>query len=219
MLISISIQLTQIFAVDMERNVEKPLAHVCTFHEHVNCTMTSRSWKGAEKQILLRWEEMHILARVVASEQHQAFPLHREGFQIQDSTAQGKPFTTSQGFGNCLPWQVRPKREKRNAWERDIWRETETFYRDLSTIPGFLPWLGGERNATRDDLEERSVCDTLSSFPCSSPSLQSSMCYVDNPVDRKETVFHFKFVLNWMSRIGNTSYFKLQKYDSFTVKG
>ena len=128
--------------------------------------------------------------------------------KLSPSTSAAKKRNGVVTLSNASEKKYRLRREI--AWERDIWRETETIYRDLSTTPGFLPRLGEERNATRDDLEERSFCDTLSSFPCSSTSLQSSMCSVDIPVDREECfISKHKFVLNWVNRIGNTSYFKL----------
>ena len=128
--------------------------------------------------------------------------------KLSSSTSAAKKRNGVVSLSNASEKKYRPWRE--NAWERDIWWGTETFYRDLSTIPGFLPRLGEERNTTRDDLEERSFCDTLSSFPCSSASSQSSMGSLDIPIDREECfISKHNTVLTWVNSIGNTSYFKL----------
>lgn len=97
---------------------------------------------------------------------------------------------------------------RKYTWDGNVSRKTETFYGDLSTMHGCLPRLAGEgRIATRDMLKERSFCDTISSFPCSISSTQSSFCSVDIPVDR-EVPFISKHnaVLNWFKSIETASF-------------
>lgn len=88
--------------------------------------------------------------------------------------------------------------------DSDICSQSGTIYRDIDTIRAFLPKLEGEKSGRRDDLEERSFCDSVSSFPCSSISRSP----VFSPVitdEREMCISKHKTVLNWIHNIGKTN--------------
>lgn len=83
--------------------------------------------------------------------------------------------------------------------------QTETFDNDLSTSRGLFPPLDFIIvSATRDNFEENSFCDSLSSLPCSSLSGSSTSSPVVTDEHEHGTSKH-KTVLNWIHSIRRTS--------------
>ena len=88
---------------------------------------------------------------------------------------------------------------------------TETFYRDLSTVPwDFCPrW---EKRGTLQEMtlrKDRSVI-LYQAFPAPLQVHKVSMDSLDIPIDREECfISKHNTVLTWVNSIGNTSYFKL----------
>ena len=80
---------------------------------------------------------------------------------------------------------------------KDIWSQTGTFNRDFNTTPAFLLPLGREMNETRVNFEEKSFCDTVSSFPCSSLTRTSMGSPVKTDV-REMCISKHKSVMNWI---------------------
>ena len=80
-----------------------------------------------------------------------------------------------------------------------------TFYRDFEDT--FLPRLGKARNTEIDSVEEKSFCDSLSSYPCSSiPSRSHSVltdCEEDFFVLKHETVFSWVYGSRYDRKTGN----------------
>ena len=88
---------------------------------------------------------------------------------------------------------------------KDIWSQSGTFSRDFNTTRPFLPRLGREMNETSDNFEEKSFCDTVSSFPCSSIT-RTSMCSPVITDEREMCISKHKSVMNWIQSTKRTSY-------------
>ena len=80
-----------------------------------------------------------------------------------------------------------------------------TFYKDVEDT--FLPRLGKARNAETDSVEERSFCDSLSSYPCSSIPSRSHSVLTDEEEDflvlKHETVFSWVYGSRYGRKTGN----------------
>ena len=83
----------------------------------------------------------------------------------------------------------------------DIPSETGTFYRDLQITWTLLPRLNKVRNTEKDNFEEKSFCDSLSSFPCSSMTSRSSSVLTDFEEDC--CISKRNTVLSWVRDSGN----------------
>ena len=77
------------------------------------------------------------------------------------------------------------------AEDREKVNHVGTFYKDVED--SFLPRLGKARNTETDSWEEKSFCDSLSSYPCSSIPSRSHSVLTDAEEDffvlKRETVF------------------------------
>ena len=89
--------------------------------------------------------------------------------------------------------------------KRDLCCQTGAFYQDVSNTHAFIPWLAGEREARRETFDDKSFCDTVSSFRCSNTE-RSSMCSPDIPDDRGHDCFvsKHKAISSWIQNIGRT---------------
>ena len=76
-----------------------------------------------------------------------------------------------------------------------------TFYKDVEDT--FLPRLGKARNVETDSVEEKSFCDSLSSYPCSSIPSRSHSVLRDGEVEDFFVLKH-EIVFSWVygSRYG-----------------
>ena len=83
----------------------------------------------------------------------------------------------------------------------DISSQTGTFCKDLLTTCTLLPRLDKVRNTERDNFEEKSFCDTLSSFPCSSITSRISSVLTDFEEDN--FLSKRKALLSWVCDSGN----------------
>ena len=89
--------------------------------------------------------------------------------------------------------------------KRDLCWQTGTFYQDVSNTHSFIPRLAGEREARRENFDDKSFCDTVSSFRCSNTE-RSSMSSLDIPDDRGHICFvsKHKAISSWIQNIGRT---------------
>ena len=78
---------------------------------------------------------------------------------------------------------------------------TGTFYRDVQTSWTLLPRLNKARNTERDNFEEKSFCDSLSSFACSSITSRSPSVLTDFEEDC--CISKRNTVLSWIRDSGN----------------
>lgn len=81
-----------------------------------------------------------------------------------------------------------------------------TFYKDVEDT--FLPRLGRARNAEADSVEERSFCDSLSSYACSSIPSRSHSALTDDAEEdffvlKLETVFSWVYGSRYGRKTGN----------------
>lgn len=80
-----------------------------------------------------------------------------------------------------------------------------TFYKDVEDT--FLPRLCMARNVETDSVEERSFCDSLSSYPCSSIPSRSHSVLTDEEEDflvlKHETVFSWVYGSRYGRKTGN----------------
>ncbi|KAJ7371239.1 hypothetical protein OS493_027353 [Desmophyllum pertusum] len=84
-----------------------------------------------------------------------------------------------------------------NGGNTDISSQTETFYKDLQGMWKLLPRLGKTTNTEKPDcFEEKSFCDSLSSFPCSSITSRSPSVLTEDGEDC--FLLKRKTVLNWV---------------------
>ena len=83
----------------------------------------------------------------------------------------------------------------------DITNQTGVLYKELQATWTLLPRLGKVLNTENDNFEEKSFCDSLSSFPCSSIT---SRCPSVLPDDDKDCfVSKHKTVFSWVHDSGN----------------
>lgn len=76
-----------------------------------------------------------------------------------------------------------------------------TYHKDLYSRHVILPQLRGDKDPMKSSFEEKSFCDTLSTFPCSSIT-RSSICSLDMPDDQEACFIpKHKTVLNWIDSV------------------
>ncbi|KAL9973681.1 hypothetical protein ACROYT_G020165, partial [Oculina patagonica] len=80
--------------------------------------------------------------------------------------------------------------------DSDISSQTRTFYNDLQATWTLLPRLGKALNTEKDNFEEKSFCDSLSSFPCSSITSRRPSVSTDEEDD--SFISKRKTVLSWV---------------------
>ena len=76
--------------------------------------------------------------------------------------------------------------------------------RDFDTTRKLLPPLETAANASRDNFEGKSFCDTVSSCPCSSLS-RNSICSQVMADEQEMCISKHETVLHWLHSIGRTS--------------
>ena len=76
-----------------------------------------------------------------------------------------------------------------------------TFYKELEATWTFLPRLGKALKTETDSLEEKSFCDSLSSYPCSSIPSRSPSVFADDEEDF--LVLKRKTIFSWVHGSGN----------------
>ena len=86
----------------------------------------------------------------------------------------------------------------------DIWDQSGTFNRDFNSTRAFFSRLEREMNETKDNFEEKSFCDSVSSFPCSSIT-RNSVCSPVITDEREVSISKHKSVLNWIHSFGRTN--------------
>ena len=103
---------------------------------------------------------------------------------------------------------------KYRSWSdpcRDCTKKTEkvnhvgTFYKDVEN--SFFPRLGEARNTETDNWAEKSFCDSLSSYPCSSIPSRSHSVLTDGEEDffvlKRETTFSWVYGSRYGRKAGN----------------
>ena len=104
--------------------------------------------------------------------------------------------TTSERKYRSLRDQTKEFTEEGNFFSRK-----RTYHKDLNSRHVILPQLRRDKNPMKCSFEEKSFCDTLSTFPCSSIT-RNSICSLDI-LDDREVCFipKHKTVSNWIDSV------------------